>query len=772
MNENTKYNENPQQYIDFSALLSKYAKYWWLFLASIVFCLLVAGLYLYRTPNTYLIISNILINDEKSGGATGSSAAILKNLTGGLGGSKVDDEVFVINSHEIRKEVISELKLNRSYFEKKNLLKKVNHYNTSPVELDAPAELFDTLSTALQFKIKLKESGKADITVKKGLFTTLTSLNNQELPTTVKTPYGIYVVKKTKHFVPGKEVAINVAVSGNDMMSEYLLTKMFVKLASKKANVIYIRVADTNKKRGKDILNTLERIYNDRNQQEKNDNALNTGKFIDERLAIIYKDLAKSESNIEDFKRKNNIVDPTQQAKAVITKQEYAAQRAITLETRYRIVAMIKDFVKNPENKYAYIPFSADSTSASGSIAAYNGLIMKRMKLEGSALPNNQALQELDAQIDHMRNNVVHGIDNTLSALQVQIAQAKSISSSSLGQMSNMPSQERQVLDLYREQGIQNALYTFLLQKREENSLTLAATAPKGRVIDKPYSQTKPDSPKSTLVIGLALLLGLLIPIVVLYLKNLLNTKFSTQEELASLTKAPILGEICNNTHSSQLVVLPGKNSSIVELFKLVRNNLQFMLPSDDDKVVLVTSTVSGEGKSFVSANIAASFALLGKRVALVGMDIRNPKLAEVLNLKEMPGVTSYLSQNRSVISDLAQTVNGIDNLDVFVGGAIPPNPSELLNSDRTEQLFKDLCEAYDIVIVDSAPIGIISDTFSLSKFSHATIFVTRANYTKRSVLHVFNEAMQRGQLPNPAVVLNDTKLNQSHSYGYGFSDD
>ena len=773
MNNPAKYPpEQPQQYIDFSSIIAKYSKYWWLFLASLLLCLLVAGVYLYRTPNTYLIISNILINDEKSGAATGSSAALLKNLTGGLGGSKVDDELFVINSHEIRKDVIRELKINRTYFEKKNLLKKVNHYNTSPIEIDAPAELFDTLSTALQFKVKLLKSGKADIKVKRGLFTTLTQINDTQLPATVKTPYGIYLVKKTKHYKPGKEVAINVAVSSNDMMSEYLLTKMYVKVASKKANVIYLRVADSNKQRGKDILNTLERIYNDRNQQEKNDNALNTGKFIDERLAIIYNDLAKSESNIEEFKRRNNIVDVGQQAKAVINKQEYAAQRAITLETRYRIVAMIKDFIKNPDNKYAYIPFSADSTSASGSIAAYNGLIMKRMKLEGSALPNNQALQELDAQLQHMRTNVEHGINNTLSALQVQSSQAKSVSNSSLGQMSSMPAQERKALDLYREQGIQNALYTFLLQKREENSLTLAVTAPKGKVIDKPYSQTRPDSPKASLVIGLALLIGLIIPIVLLYLKNLLNTKFASQEELASLTTAPILGEICNNRHATSLVVLPGKNSSIVELFKLVRNNLQFMLPSPDDKVVLVTSSVSGEGKSFISINIAASFALLGKRVALVGMDIRNPQLADALRLKSMPGVTSYLAQSSTQLEQIAQQVPDIDNLDVFVGGAIPPNPSELLVSDRTEQLMAELSRAYDIIILDSAPIGVISDTFSLAKFTHATIFVTRANFTKRNTLKIFNDAVARGQLHNSAIVLNDTKLNSSQTYGYGSSED
>ncbi|MBR1543844.1 MAG: polysaccharide biosynthesis tyrosine autokinase [Muribaculaceae bacterium] len=729
----------------------------------------VAALYLYKTPKTYLIMSNVLISDEKTSGSTGSSAAILKNLTGGLGGSKVDDEVIVINSHEIRHDVVKELKLNRTYFERKNFLKKINLYNTAPIAIDAPAEVFDTISKNLQFKLHIKNDGKVDIKVKTGFFETLADLKGLTLPATVKTEYGIFIINKTEFFKKGKDGRYIAYVSNNDASAEKLLKSMLVKLVSKKANVIYLRVSDTNKKRGKDILNTLEQIYNDRNQQEKDDNALSTAKFIDERLAIIYKDLAQSEINIEEFKRKNNIIDVEQQAKAIIAKQGTADKHAIALETRYRIVTMIQDFVKNPENKYAYIPFSADSTSASGSISAYNGLILKRMKLEGSALPNNQALQELDAQIDHMRANVQHGIANTLSALQVQIERARSVSNSSLDQMSNMPSQERISRDLYREQGIQNALYTFLLQKREENALTLAVTSPKGKVIDKPYAQTKPDAPNVSIVLGFALLMSIILPIIFLYLRNLLNTKFNSQEELGELTKSPILGEICHSKSGHELVVTPSKTSSVVELFKLVRNNIQFMLTNDNDKVILVTSSVSGEGKSFVSTNLAASYALLGKKVALVGMDIRSPKLADILRLKEIPGVTSYLSQKSVTVADIAQPCDQVSGLDVFVGGVIPPNPSELLISDRTQEFISQLRELYDIIVLDTAPIAMVSDTFAISKLADITIFVARANHTGKNFIKFFNDAVERGQLGKTAVILNDTNPRLSQGYGYGY---
>ena len=756
--------------IDFGAIVTKYAKYWWLFLLSLILCMGGAALYLYKTAPIYHVLSYILVDDDSQ--SSGAGAAVLKSLTGGLAKSKVDDEVIAFNAHEIRYQMVRELKLNRSYFERKNIFKMVNHYRTSPVEIDAPDELFDTLSIGMRFLVDVKKDGKVNVKVKNGRFTTLAKEKGLTLPANVKTPYGTFTLNKTKNFKSGKSYDLTILVAGNDAMAEAIQEKLYIKQATKKANVIYVRVADSNTTRGKDIINTMQRIYNDRGQQDKDILAINTGKFIDERLEIIYKELATSESNIEAYKRAHNIIDVGQQAKAVISKQEAAAAKALDLETRYRIVSMIQDFIANPENKYSYIPFSSDSTAASGSIAAYNGLILKRMKLENSALPNNQALMELNTQIDNMRANVAHGINNTLNALRMEIDQAKRVSNSSLGEMGNMPTQERHVLDLYRDQQIQNALYTFLLQKREENALTLAATTPKGKVIDHAFALTRPDSPKKSMVLAVALLMTLLLPIIVLYLKNLFTTKFSNQSELESLVNVPVLGEICHNRHSTDLVVRPGKSSSIVELFRLVRNNLQFMLASPDDKVVLVTSSVSGEGKSFVSANVASSFALLGKKVALVGLDIRRPKFAEMLSLNDVPGVTSYLSQPSITLSDIKQSARDIDNLDVFVGGAIPPNPSELLLSDRTRQFIEELKQNYDIVVLDSAPVAVVSDTLSLSHYAAVTLFVTRANFTRRNVIRYFNSLVERGQLTNVAMVINDTKSKTSQGYGYGEIDE
>lgn len=756
--------------IDFGALVARYKRYWWLLLASLVLCMGLAALYLYVKKPQYLVISTVLV-DQDSNSSGGAGASVLKSIALGGGGSRVDDEVVVMGSQELRCNMISKLHLNRTYIERKSLLKRVDHYGDSPIEIDAPDQLFDTLAVTMAFKVKVDRSGKADVTVKKGRFKTLAQVEGVTMPATIKTPYGLFSLRTTSHFVPGKEYNITSIVSGNIPTAERLAKRMNVKVYSKKSNAIYLDVLESDTRRGRDMLNTIIALYNERGQQEKDEQAVNTGKFIEDRLGLIYKDLTGSEAEIEAYKRAHNMIDVGLQTKSLIGKQEMADRALINLETKYRIAGMIKDFVNDPANRNAYIPFSADSTAASGSIKAYNALVMERMKLAASATDDNQAMHRLDEQIESMRANVVRGVDNTLAGLKIQIARANAESAASSGVMSNFPTEEREARALYRQQGIQNTLYTFLLQKREENALVLAATTPKGKVVDHAYAQSEPIKPRVPLVLFIALVASLVLPVVLLYFKNLFYTKFSTQDELEQISNMPVIGHIHHNRHEGEsLVVQDGRTWSIVELFRYVRNNIQFMLTGKEDKVILVTSSISGEGKSFVSLNIASAFALLGKRVALVGLDIRKPRIADMLNgIKAAPGVTAYLSQSSTALTDIAQHVDVVNGLDVLVGGTIPPNPSELLLNARMEQLMTELREAYDIVVLDTAPVAMVSDTFSLTKWADATVCVTRANYTKRAQVKLLNRLVADGRLKNVGLVINDTKPSDDNGYGYGY---
>ena len=766
-NDNTQNNNQGDKIVDFGNIFNKYKRYWWLFALSLVACIGLSILYLKYTLPKYLVISTVLVDQDDDAGSAGAS--LLKSLSIGGGGASVDDEVVVMGSQEICNKLIKELKINRIYVQRNSPLNREELYKKSPIEIDAPDEVFDTLSIGMTFKISIKEDGKADIKVKKGLFKTLATLENQMLPVNVKTPYGIFMVRATEYYKPGKEVVINANVKGNQLRAEDIMKDLTVKVLNKKSNAIYMDIEIANIERGKDMLNTMTTLYNERGQQEKDEQAINTANFINERLTLIYNDLTNSEADIEAYKRTHNVADVAVQTKTSIGRQEMADNRIVQLEAQYRIVNLINDFINDPRNKHSYIPFEADSTAASGSIRAYNELVMKRAELAKSAKEGNDVLKEIDHQINTMRESVRQGVNNTLSALKIQIDKANQVSNESQGEMSQVPTQEREMRELYREQGIQNALYTFLLQKREENALVLAATTPKGKIVDHAYAQSKPVAPNKPVILLLGLLAGLLLPVLFLYLKNLFTTKFSTQDELQEISKSPVLGEICHNRHHDALVVKPGKTSSIVELFRLLRNNVQFLMTKKDDKVVLVTSSISGEGKSFVSTNLASSFALLGKKTALVGMDIRSPQLAKMLNIKDAPGVTSFLSTPDMALTDIVQQVEDIENLNVIVAGPIPPNPSELLLGERTPQLIEQLRNEFDIIIIDSAPIAMVSDTFSLANYGDATLFVTRAKYTKRNFIKYFNDVVARKQFHNAAVVLNDSNPRLSAGYGYGY---
>ncbi len=758
--------QQEEQIIDFGAFVRKYKRYWWLFLISIIAFMSLAFAYLKFATRIYNVKAVVLVAQDDNG--AGAGANLLKSMKLMGQGSKVDDEMIVFSSQELCTQVAKQLGLNHSYVEKKEWYKpSKDHYNTTPIEVIAPEEMFDTLSN-VNFKIDVNKQGLANIKIKSGKHK-LANLKDAQLPATVKTAYGIFTIQPTDRFKEGKPCHITADLYGNFVLGEILNKRIKVKLANKKSSGINLSLSESNKSRGRDILNKLMELYNERGQHEKDEQAINTAKFIDERLALIYKGLTSSEADIESYKRAHKIVDPELQVKTAVTKQQIADQAIVKLETNKQLLGMVKDFVSNPANKHSYIPFEVDSSAASGSIRAYNNLLAKRQELSQSAQGDNLVLKQIDEQIETMHANVLKGLNSSIKGVDLQLSKARSQAGQTASDLGQVPTQEREARELLRQQGIQNTLYTFLLEKREENALVLAATTPKGKIVDHAYAQISPISPNKMVVTAMALLASILMPLLLLYLKDLFTTKFSNQEELEEISQVPFIGHIHHNRHNTQLVVKDGKASSIVELFRYVRNNLQFILNKDDDKVILVTSSVSGEGKSFISANVAASFALLGKRVALVGMDIRSPKLANMLDLNEIPGVTSYLSRADVTLDQIAQQCKEVKGLDVYVGGAIPPNPSELLLGDRVKDFFHDLREQYDVIIVDSAPVAMVSDSFALDKYSNATVYVTRANYTRRNHIKFMNRIAANKQLKNMCVVLNDTKPSGDNTYGYGY---
>lgn len=761
-----QYTTAPKESLGTSNFLRTAIRHWWLFALSFIFCFGILFLYLRKTLPSYIVSSTVLVDDQSlsfAGIGNSKGNSMLKNMIGG-GDVNVFNEIEILASENLAAKTVDALDINCRYYEKTGFLKKQDHYGTSPIIVEAPKELFDTLSVTLPFKIKVYADGKTDITVKKGMFSNYAELKGVELPATVKTPFGLFVVKPTQYFTPKHEYSITASVAGNIPAALELQKDMTVDLKAKKTDIVYMDVMDNDVKRGRDILNTLVRLYNERGMKESDTQGMTTARFIDERLSLIYKNLMGSEAEIEAYKKAHNLIDPVAQAKTTIIKGETSESAIIALETQYRIASMIKGFITDPANKHSLIPFESDSLSAK-MVRSYNALITQRQHLETSAKADNPALVQLDQQLNAMRENMLGSVNNALGAMRIKIDRAKDLQGESKGDMNQFASTERETRNLYRNQAIQNELYIFLLQKREENALKMAAAQPKGKLVDEAYAASEPVKPKKPLLAFVALIMTFALPFFILYVKKLLKNKIGSQDELEAITPAHLLGQI-NHPREDELQVIADTNTKNAELFRYLRGNVQFVLPESTDKVVLVTSAVAAEGKSYIAANVASSLALMGKKVALVELNLRKPSLGEMFGIIASKGMSDYLSNGEVSLHDIVNTT--ADGLDVYVAGSVPPNPSELLQGSRAAQLMEQLREQYDYVVVDSASLATASDTFSLTNQADATVVVLRANSTKQAYVKWINRLMAEGKLSNVGFVLNGVKNSDDTSIKIG----
>lgn len=761
-----QYTTAPKESLGSSNFLHTAIRHWWLFALSFIFCFGILFLYLRKTLPSYIVSSTVLVDDQSlsfAGIGNPKGNSMLKSVMGG-GDVNVFNEIEILASENLAAKTVDALDINCRYYEKTGFLKKQDHYGTSPIIVEAPKELFDTLSVTLPFKIKVNADGKTDITVKKGMFSNYAELKGVELPATVKTPFGLFVVKPTQYFTPKHEYSITASVAGNIPAALELQKDMTVDLKAKKTDIVYMDVMDNDVKRGRDILNTLVRLYNERGMKESDTQGMTTARFIDERLSLIYKNLMGSEAEIEAYKKAHSLVDPYTQVKSSIIKGETSESAIIALETQYRIASMIKGFITDPANKHSLIPFESDSLSAK-MVRSYNALITQRQHLETSAKADNPALVQLDQQLNAMRENMLGSVNNALGAMRIKIDKAKDVQGESKGDMSQFASTERETRTLYRNQAIQNELYIFLLQKREENALKMAAAQPKGKLVDEAYAASEPVKPKKPLLAFVALIMTFALPFCILYVKKMLKNKIGSQDELEAITPAHLLGQIYH-AREDELQVIADTNTKNAELFRYLRGNVQFVLPESTDKVVLVTSAVAAEGKSYIAANVASSLALMGKKVALVELNLRKPSLGEMFGIIASKGMSDYLSNGEVSLHDIVSTT--ADGLDVYVAGTVPPNPSELLQGSRAAQLMEQLREQYDYVVVDSASLATASDTFSLTSQADATVVVLRANSTKQAYVKWINRLMAEGKLSNVGFVLNGVKNSDDTSIKIG----
>lgn len=758
--------KDKSQFFDVKSLFNDYRRHWWWFVISLFLCGAMAVVYVKTHNAQYAVCANVLVSDDNTGSFTAMSG--MSDLFGSS--ANVEDEVYVISSHSVLRDVVRNLGIYKTHYVKKGLLGGYLAYPDFPVDVTAESSLLDTLNTTMTFKVNVDKDGKADIKMyadgKK-----IGQEKNLRLPVSLNTKYGRYTVLPTPDYPKGEKVKTTISISGYDDAAEDLAHSISSDRASRKSNMINLYMRTENTAYGKDVLNEIVDNYNRRGISYKNRQGEKTLEFINDRLAIISGDLSTAEKDIQDYKKDHKITDVGVEASYNMGVRGTADHALVQAETESEIIKMTRDFLRQPGNEFQLVPITSNMPKSLGdAINEYNNLVIKRMEVADNARGNNTALRRLDESIGSLRRNIDTSLTKALETSQVQVREARSRLNSSLSKLGNVPAQEREFLGLKRQQAVKQELYIFLLQRREETAMMIANAIPKGRIIDEAYSLSQPVSVKMKTVLAIALLIGLIVPCLLLYLRRLFRTKFDDMQELRALTDIPVVGEICKDKNAENLVVTPGSSTPTTELFRMVRSSLQFMTAGDGCHTILVTSTRPGEGKSFISVNLAASFAITGKRVVLLGMDIRNPQLGNYLGLKHNAGITNFLADPSLSIDSIIMSSPRVQGCDVILAGPVPPNPSELLSSAAVDKLFAELRERYDYIIIDSAPSGMVSDTLSLGHVADMTLYVTRADYTLRRDVTFVNNLSTDNRLPRIALVLNGVPMRaKAYGYGYGY---
>ena len=776
--------ESKEENIDVKELLFKYLIHWPWFVGAVVACLIAAWVYLHISTPVYNISATVLIKDDKKGGGAGMLSGLESlGLDGMISSSQnIDNEIEVLRSKTIAKEVVEDLGLYISYVDEDEFPSK-NMYKTSPVQVSLTPQEADLLDKPMVVKMALQPQGSINVNVKIG--DDEYQKHFEKLPAVFPTNKGtlaffqtldsILPSKKSSKEIVGVERTVrNITAVINKPLAvaKGYCGSMTIEPTSKTTSVAVISLKNSNVQRGKDFINKLLEMYNINTNNDKNEVAQKTAEFINERIGIISKELGSTEKDLESFKRGAGITDLTSDAQIALTGSAEYEKKRVENQTQINLLQDLQKYMQNEGYEVLPSNIGLQDLNLAAAINRYNDVLVERKRLLRTSTENNPTIINLDTSISAMKENVQVSLDRVLRGLFITKADLDREASRYSRRISEAPGQEREFVSIARQQEIKAGLYLMLLQKREENAITLAATANNAKIIDEAIADDAPVAPRSKITYLIALILGVGIPVGVIYLLELTKFKIEGRADVEKLTSAPIVGDIpLTDEKQGAIAVFENQNNLMSETFRNVRTNLQFML-GNGKKVILVTSTVSGEGKSFISGNLAISLSLLGKKVVIVGLDIRKPGLNKVFNIsKREQGITQYLANPEKNLMDLVQLSDVSKNLYILPGGTVPPNPTELLARDGLDKAIETLKKNFEYVILDTAPVGMVTDTLLIGRVADLSVYVCRADYTRKNEYTLINELIDGNKLPNLCTVINGLDLKKrkyGYYYGYG----
>lgn len=771
--------EEKEEQADIKAILFKYIIRWPWFIASIIICIACAWIYLKQSTPIYNITASVIIKDEKKGGTMGNEFSGLEDL-GLLNPSKnIDNEIEILQSKSLIKDVVNELGLYINYWGNKGF-KTTDLYGASPILVHYSFKDAETLNAPIQLTINYQKNGNLNVNMitdkgndnEKKINKTFT-----EFPAVLSSEKGVITFIENQQVPIVEDVNLDITISHPLAIAKGYRSALSIEPTSKTTSVATISIKNTNKKRGEDFINKLVEMYNRDANDDKNEVAQNTAHFIDERISVINQELGTTEQELENFKRESGLTDLSSDAQLAVAEKSAYEKLCVENGTQLNLIQYLSDYLKKPENANTTLPVNVglNDKSLTEQISQYNALILERNRLRRTSSDSNPVVRRLDSNIDDMHASLLTTINSVYKGLLITKADLDRQAGKYAGQISNAPAQERRFVSIQRQQEIKAGLYLMLLQKREENNIALAATANNAKIIDDALADDVPISPNKKIIYLAALVVGFGIPVAVIYILSLLSYRIEGHSDVERLTRVPVIGDVPLNDSDEKyaIAVRENDNDIMAETFRSLRTNLLFMLGDPDKKVILVTSTTSGEGKTFIASNLAVSLALLGKKVVIVGLDIRKPGLNKVFHISHKErGITQYLVAPQS--TDLRSMIQSSDlsaNLHILPGGTIPPNPTELLARKSLDDAIELLKKDYDYIVLDTAPIGMVTDTQLIARVADISVYVCRADYTHKNDYQLINELYANKRLPGLCTVINGLDMKKKkygYYYGYG----